>query len=185
MRSQSKEGSHLYSVSWYTTAVVISKPPLETTGVTHSPFHPPYSPLTTSILTTVPTWMAILLLYCDSTRKRISILYIKQIPDLCEIQKAHLQLTLFNSSYQITLHHTMHTNHPTDQQPAHTHRTLATLVLLKYCIIFEDIMKTKLIWPPLTFSKMMAGWIVDWLNEYPPPTRGYWKMKSNHNTGSS
>lgn len=33
-----------------------------------------------------------------------------------------------------------------------------------------------------TFSKMMAGWIVDWLNEYPPPTRGYWKIKPNHNT---
>lgn len=77
------------------------------------------------------------------------------------------------------LHHIMHTNHPTNQQPAHTHSALATLVFFMYFIIFEYIMKTN----KNTFSKMVAGWIVDWLNEYPPPsTRGYWKSKPNHNT---
>lgn len=113
-------------------------------------------------------------------------MYIKLIPDLCEIQGAHLQLILFNSSYQITLHHIMHTNHPIYQQPAHTHSALATLVFLKSILSSSKTLwrqiKTK---TNLTTAYLLKndGWLncglIEWI---PPPSRGYWKIKPNHNT---
>lgn len=90
--------------------------PLETTGVTHTTFHASYSPLTTSIQTTVQY-----LLEWQSYFSTVTV----------SVKESHYCiLNKFQRLYQITLHHIMHTNHPTNQQPAHTHSALATLVFL-------------------------------------------------------
>lgn len=77
-----------------------------------------------------------------------------------------------------------HINHPTNQQPAHTHSALATLVVISILSFMKTQLKkwqikTKLTWT--TLRRVMSNLLinVDWLicgliGWIPPPTRGNW-----------